>query len=193
MRGRSRVQPFPQGAATMSCLIYTSSSRRLGSSLRGFLSLSTIVFTLLGGFGCGQAAQAPVELACQDMDMDRHEHSIGAIDSMMPHQQHTGPHRRPYGRRVPMTSSVPMRSFARSVGRLPDTRIIGSPSTKGLRRSIRSASRSITILSTGNTGSRRSFALMRLNRLPCCIRKPKMVTSSRGPCIQPQEARVKTS
>jgi len=76
----------------MSCLIYKSSSRRLGSFLSGFLSLSAIMFTPLGGPGCGQAGRPPVELVPQDMDMDRHEHSIGAIDSMMPHQQHTGPH-----------------------------------------------------------------------------------------------------
>lgn len=34
---------------------------------------------------------APV---AQNMDMDHHEHSEGAIESMIPHQQHSGPHMR---------------------------------------------------------------------------------------------------
>jgi len=34
------------------------------------------------------------EPAAQNMDMDHHEHSAGAIESMIPHQQHTGSHMR---------------------------------------------------------------------------------------------------
>jgi hypothetical protein len=78
----------------MSCLMCGWSSRRLGSFLSGFLSLSATMLSVVGGTACGQAARPPMELVSRDTDIDRHEHSVDAIESMMPHQQHTGPHMR---------------------------------------------------------------------------------------------------
>ena len=77
----------------MSCLVPRRSPGRFRSWLGCCLFLSVSVLLLMGAAIWAQAAEPPGrESAAHDMDMDRHEHSVGAIDSMIPHQQHTGPH-----------------------------------------------------------------------------------------------------
>ena len=39
-----------------------------------------------------QATDPPGEPARQTMEMDHHEHALNSVDSMVPHEQHTGPH-----------------------------------------------------------------------------------------------------
>ena len=58
-----------------------------------FVIFSWSQLSVIDGAIRAHAAESTVEdPAAQNMDMDQHEHSVGAIESMTPHQQHTGPH-----------------------------------------------------------------------------------------------------
>ena len=77
----------------MSCLVFRKSKRYLRLLLAWFLVLSGSQLSLMDGEIWAQAGEPTVgEPATQNMDMDHHEHSVGAIESMTPHLQHTGPH-----------------------------------------------------------------------------------------------------
>ena len=77
----------------MSCLVFRKSTRCLRSLLACFLVLSGSQLSLMDGAIWAQASEPTVgEPATQNTDMDHHEHSVGAIESMTPHLQHTGPH-----------------------------------------------------------------------------------------------------
>jgi len=62
-----------------------------------YLSCVLIILGSLFYLACSvrseqRAESAQEEHAAQEMDMDHHDHMGGAIESMIPHQQHTGPH-----------------------------------------------------------------------------------------------------
>ena len=48
---------------------------------------------VVDGARCAEAGESiKGEAAVQNMDMDHHEHSEGAVEAMIPHQRHMGPH-----------------------------------------------------------------------------------------------------
>jgi hypothetical protein len=58
-----------------------------------FVMLAWSQLSFIENANRAQAAESKVEdAATANRDMDHHEHSIGTIESMTPHQQHTGPH-----------------------------------------------------------------------------------------------------
>jgi hypothetical protein len=58
-----------------------------------FIALSEIVFSpARDAFSAPSGESAQGASASQSMDMDHHEQAEGAIESMIPHQQHAGPH-----------------------------------------------------------------------------------------------------
>jgi hypothetical protein len=73
--------------------VFRKSTRGLGFLLGLSLVFSGWQLSLMYGATWVQADEPTVgEPAAQDTDMDHHEHAEGAIESMIPHQQHTGPH-----------------------------------------------------------------------------------------------------
>ncbi len=57
------------------------------------LVYSGILFSVVDGARWAEAGESiKGEAAVQNMDMDHHEHSEGAVEAMIPHQRHMGPH-----------------------------------------------------------------------------------------------------
>ena len=77
----------------MSCLVFRTSMRYLKFLLGCILVVSGSQLSLMFGPIWAHADEPSVgEPAAQHTDMDHHQHSEGAIESMTPHQQHMGPH-----------------------------------------------------------------------------------------------------
>lgn len=71
------------------------STRRLKSFPGIGLACLVSLFFVMDGARWVQAGEsAQGEPAAQSGDMDHHDHADGALDSMVPHQQHLGPHMR---------------------------------------------------------------------------------------------------
>jgi len=67
--------------------------RSLTFGLSCFLVVSgSLLYLACGVHSAHPGESAQGEHAIQEMDMDHHDHMGGAIESMIPHQQHTGPH-----------------------------------------------------------------------------------------------------
>ena len=77
----------------MSCQGIRNSLRCISLFLGCVLTLSGSLLALMGGALSAQADElAQGEHAAQSADMDQHDHADGAVDMMIPHQQHLGPH-----------------------------------------------------------------------------------------------------
>jgi hypothetical protein len=71
------------------------SMRCLWFSLGIEVAFSGSLFFLMDGAGVAQAGESlQGESTAQSMDMDHPDHAEGAVDMMVPHQQHLGPHMR---------------------------------------------------------------------------------------------------
>ena len=69
------------------------STRHLRFVLGIVLVYSGILFCFVDGARWAHAGGSlKGEAAAQDMDMDHHEHAEGAVEAMIPHQRHMGPH-----------------------------------------------------------------------------------------------------
>jgi hypothetical protein len=69
------------------------STRWLRSSLGIVVAFFGSLFFLIGGGYPAQAGEsAQRDSASQSMDIDHHDHAEGAVDMMVPHQKHLGPH-----------------------------------------------------------------------------------------------------
>src|SRR5690242_4765406 len=61
--------------------------------LGSMLILSASQLFLINGACAAQVSKlAQEKTSVQSADMDHHEHAEGAVDMMIPHQQHRGPH-----------------------------------------------------------------------------------------------------
>ncbi len=81
------------GRGTMSCLGFRNPTHRLRFVLGCFLVCAGTELCLMNGAIWAQAGSPTMGgPATQNTDMDHHEHSVGAMESMTPHEQHTGPH-----------------------------------------------------------------------------------------------------
>ena len=70
-------------------------TRCLGFFLGIVVAFSGSLFFLMDGAGVAQAGESlQGESTAQSMDMDHPDHAEGAVDMMVPHQQHLGPHMR---------------------------------------------------------------------------------------------------
>ena len=67
------------------------SSRRLRFLLGIVLVYSGILFCFVNGASWAQAGES-VKGEAAAQDMDHHEHAEGAVEAMIPHQRHMGPH-----------------------------------------------------------------------------------------------------
>src|SRR5215472_13023573 len=126
----------------------------------------------------GESAQG--ELATQEMDMDHHDHMGGAIESMIPHQRHTGPHMkwtalRPADAEDVRRADEIVHTLHEALAKYKDYRVALSESSR------------IIILRTNSTGSWRGCALIQRHRPRSYTRKPTRAMSWKGQCIPRRE------
>ena len=91
----------------MAHLVVPKSKRGLRFLLSCVLVCSGTQLSLMYEAIGAKAGESPAEeSAAQNMDMDHHDHAEGAVDSMIPHQQHIGPHMRWTGLRPANTTDA---------------------------------------------------------------------------------------
>jgi hypothetical protein len=84
-----------------------NSTRHYLLFLGGFIILSGNLFSPMhNAFSAPSGGSAQEEHAALGTEMDHHDHAEGTIDSMIPHQQHSGPHMRWTGLRPADTNDA---------------------------------------------------------------------------------------